>query len=63
MQPKTSKGSKFRSQLGTLRQLFVFLWERKQWWLLPVVIVLALFGALLILAQGSVLGPFIYTLF
>lgn len=45
------------------RDLFRFLMGRKKYWLLPVVLVLLIFGGLLVLAQGSVLAPFIYTLF
>ena len=36
---------------------------KKKYWLLPIVIVLALFGGLIILSQGSVVAPFIYTIF
>ncbi len=36
---------------------------RKKWWLLPIILVLVLIGALLVLAQGSALAPFIYTIF
>jgi len=36
---------------------------RKKWWLGPIVVVLALFGALMVLSQGSALAPFVYTLF
>ncbi len=36
---------------------------RKKYWLLPVVIMLVVFGALIVLTQGSVVAPFIYTLF
>lgn len=45
------------------RDLFRYLMGRKKYWLLPVVLVLLIFGGLLVLAQGSVLAPFIYTLF
>jgi hypothetical protein len=44
-------------------QLWRFLGARKKYWLLPIIIVTVLFGGLLILAQGSVVAPFIYTLF
>jgi hypothetical protein len=44
-------------------ELMVFLWERKLWWMIPMVTVLVLFGTLLVLAQGTALSPFIYTLF
>jgi hypothetical protein len=36
---------------------------RKKWWLMPIVIVMGLVGALLVFAQGSALAPFIYTIF
>jgi Family of unknown function (DUF5989) len=44
-------------------QLWRFLGARKKYWLLPIIIVTVLLGGLLILAQGSVVAPFIYTLF
>jgi hypothetical protein len=40
-----------------------FMRARKKWWLLPIVFVMLVVGALLIFAQGSALAPFIYTLF
>ena len=43
--------------------LFRFLWQQRMWWMMPMVAVLLLFGALLILAQHTVIAPFIYTLF
>ena len=46
-----------------LRELLQFLKARKKFWLLPIIIVMVLFGGLLILAQGSAVAPFIYTLF
>ena len=46
-----------------LTELWAFLRARKKFWLLPILVVLALFGALLIFAQGSAVAPFIYTLF
>ena len=45
------------------RDMLRFLARRKKYWLLPVVVVLLVMGGLLVLAQGSVLAPFIYTLF
>jgi drug/metabolite transporter superfamily protein YnfA len=44
-------------------ELWQFLKQRKKFWLLPIIVVLALFGALLVFAQGSAVAPFIYTLF
>lgn len=46
-----------------LKDLFQFLWQRKLWWITPIVLVLLLIGVLLILGQTSYIGPFIYTLF
>lgn len=46
-----------------VRELWYFMRERKKLWLLPIVVVLALVGALLVFAQGSALAPFIYTIF
>ena len=44
-------------------ELWRFLRERKKMWLLPIVLILSLFGGLIILTQGSAAAPFIYTLF
>ena len=44
-------------------QLWRFMVVRRKFWLLPIIIVTVLIGGLLILAQGSVVAPFIYTLF
>jgi hypothetical protein len=49
--------------MGFLAEFWSFLRVRKKFWLLPLVAMIVLFGALLILAEGSVLAPFIYTLF
>ncbi len=46
-----------------LKELWVFLRTRKKLWLMPVIIIMVVLGALLIAAQGSVIAPFIYTLF
>ena len=46
-----------------LKEFLEFLKERKKYWLLPIFIVLALFGILIVLSQGSVVAPFIYTIF
>ena len=44
-------------------ELWIFLRARKKLWLLPLVFLMLIFGALLVLAQTSVIAPFIYTLF
>jgi hypothetical protein len=49
--------------MAFLAEFWAFLRERKKFWLLPVLVVLALFGGLLVLSQGSAVAPFIYTLF
>ena len=46
-----------------LKDLWGFLKERKKFWLLPIIITMLLFGALIILTSGSAVAPFIYTLF
>ena len=46
-----------------LKELLTFLRVRKKLWLAPIIIVMVLLGGLLALAQGSVVAPFIYTLF
>ena len=48
---------------GVLSELWAFMKARKKFWLLPIIIVLLLVGALLVFAQGSALAPFIYTIF
>jgi hypothetical protein len=46
-----------------LKELWAFLRLRKKIWLAPIIIILIILGGLLILAQGSVFAPFIYTIF
>jgi len=46
-----------------LKDLWDFMRERKKFWLAPLVLVMVLLGALIVLAQGSAVAPFIYTLF
>jgi hypothetical protein len=49
--------------MSFLRELWQFLRARKKFWLLPIILMMLAVGGLLILAQGSALAPFIYTLF
>ena len=51
------------SKLTVLREFLDFLRQQKRYWLIPIVVVLVLFGLLLIFAQTSAVAPFIYTLF
>jgi hypothetical protein len=46
-----------------LKELWAYMKVRKKWWLVPVIVILLLVGTLLVFAQGSVLAPFIYTIF
>lgn len=51
------------SKLSILSELWDFLKVRKKWWLVPIVLFLLMIGLVLILAEGSAVAPFIYTLF
>jgi len=46
-----------------LKELFYFIKVRKRYWLIPIILVLAIFGFLIVLTQGTALAPFIYTIF
>ena len=58
-----SVGKGLRTRFGIAGELLGFLWARRLWWLVPMVLVLLTVGGLMVAAQGSALGPFIYTLF
>ncbi len=49
--------------MGFLKELWVFMRVRKKFWLLPIFIVMFVFGGLIVLVQGSAVAPFIYTIF
>jgi hypothetical protein len=49
--------------VSLLKELWRYMRERKKFWLLPIVIVMVILGGLIVLAQGSAVAPFIYTLF
>lgn len=51
------------SKLIVLRELWSMMRANKKYWLAPIVIILVLFGVLLVVAKGSALAPFVYTLF
>ncbi len=46
-----------------MKDLWAFMRERKKFWMAPIIIVLVLLGTLIVLAEGSAIAPFIYTLF
>jgi len=59
---KASK--KVGSRASVVNELFSFLWQRKLWWLIPMIVFLVMIGLLLVLASvASPISPFIYTLF
>jgi len=49
--------------MSFIKEFFEFLRVRKKYWLLPILLVLVIFGGLIILTQGSAVAPFIYTIF
>jgi hypothetical protein len=49
--------------MGFVAELWAFLRVRKKFWLMPVIVMMAVFGGLVVLSNGSVIAPFIYTLF
>ncbi len=49
--------------MGFLAELWSFMRARKKFWLLPILVMTALFGGLVVLTKGSAVAPFIYTLF
>ncbi len=53
----------FFMRIGVLGELLAFLWKRKLYWMLPMVITLIVFALLIVLGGSSPLSPFIYTLF
>jgi len=46
-----------------LRDLWKYMKVRKKWWLIPLILILVLFGVIIVLSSGSAIAPFIYTLF
>ncbi|MBI3942248.1 MAG: hypothetical protein HY326_04480 [Chloroflexi bacterium] len=50
-------------KVGVVGEILVFLWKRKLWWLIPMVVMLLMFGLLLVFASASGVGPFIYSMF
>ncbi len=52
-----------RNNASLVSALWAFMKERKKFWLVPVIVVMVLVGGVLVFAQGSVLAPFIYTIF
>jgi hypothetical protein len=53
----------FKNILSFIKELLLFLYVRKKLWLAPIIFLIVIIGSLLVAAQGSVIAPFIYTLF
>lgn len=49
--------------MSFLSELWAFMRERKKFWLLPILVMMVIFGGLVVLSQGSAVAPFIYTIF
>ena len=49
--------------MSFLKELWAYIRTRKKYWLIPILVVMVILGALIVLAQGSAVAPFIYTLF
>lgn len=49
--------------MSFLKELWMFLKVRKKFWLLPIFVLMVVFGGLIVVTQGSVVAPFIYTIF
>lgn len=50
-------------KLDTIKEVWEFLRTRKKYWLLPIILLMILLGAIIVLSEGSALAPFVYTLF
>jgi Family of unknown function (DUF5989) len=49
--------------MSFIKDMFDFILERKKFWLIPILFLMAVFGGLIVLTKGSAIAPFIYTLF
>jgi len=49
--------------MSFIKELWLFMIERKNFWMIPILLMMALLGGLIVLSQGSAVAPFIYTLF
>ena len=52
-----------KNRFSIMSELITFFWERRLWWMIPMVVVLLVFGLLIIFTQSSALAPFLYPLF
>ncbi|MEO8631013.1 MAG: DUF5989 family protein [Betaproteobacteria bacterium] len=49
--------------MSLLRELWAYMRARKKYWLIPIIVMMAVFGGLVVLSKGSAIAPFIYTIF
>jgi hypothetical protein len=49
--------------MSLLKELWAFMRDRKKYWLIPILVMMVILGGLIVMAQGSAVAPFIYTLF
>ena len=61
--PRYQLNEKTVLMIDFFKEFLEFLLVRKKYWLFPILLILALFGFLIVLSQGSVIAPFIYTIF
>ena len=61
--PRTCAGNFENKVIEFVKEMAVFLFRRKKYWLIPIVVMMSIIGFLLVLTQGSALAPFIYALF
>jgi len=54
---------KAASRVSVIRELFVFLWQNKLWWMIPMILIFILLGFLIVFTQSAAVVPSIYTLF
>ncbi len=52
-----------REIISFVREFWAFLRARKKFWLVPILVVMAIFGGLIVFSEGSAVAPFIYTIF
>jgi len=57
------RGSDFKVDLATARELLASVWRGKSWWLTPIIVVLVLLSVFVVFLETSALAPFIYALF
>ena len=55
--------AQLKARFSIMSELITFLWVRRLWWMIPMVVVLLAFGLMIIFTQSSALAPFLYPLF